>query len=352
MYVIVAYLASSAIFFFVADYPYTFSVSGDGKIKQPSQRISCPHRLYLAPNFLKNQAHMAISRDTWLLIGAFAVIYIVWGSTYLVNYFAIQGIPPFFMSGTRFLSAGGLLLGYAALRGKLQPLTGRQLANAALMGILFLTIGTGGVVWAEQFVDTGIAALVVAFDPLLIMLLAWGIQGRRPGAHGLLGAALGIAGMAILVGQQEITGDPDTIKGLAAIFVSLSAWAIASVYIGIIPLPQGRMQSTALQMLSGGIVLLLYSFVSGEYRDFSLERVTQKAALSWLYLVFMGSILAFSCFNYLLLRVAPEKVATSTYVNPVVALLLGWGFNAEVVSLQSMVAAAVLLTGVFFINRK
>jgi len=284
----------------------------------------------------------------WLLIGAFAVVYVVWGSTYLVNYIAIQGIPPFLMSGSRFLTAGVLL--YVAGR-----LWGHPVGNAVhwrngmFAGVLLLGVGTGGVVWAMQWVDTGIAALIVAFEPLLVVLLLWIMRGQRPGGRSLAGVAIGIAGMAVLVLQDKLIADRDTAIGVLVIFIGILSWGYAAIWVGRAKLPSSSMQTAAMQMLGGGGVLLLFSLLMGEWQRFDLDLVTQKVAFAWLYLVALGSILAFSAFNYLLARVSPEKVVTTNYVNPVVALFLGWSLNNEVITLQSLIASVLLLAGVFFI---
>ena len=289
--------------------------------------------------------------ERWLIIGAFAVIYIIWGSTYLVNYWAIQVIPPFLMSGTRFLTAG-LILFLITYAKDATPITRKQGMNAILMGFLFLTIGAGGVVWAEQYIDTGMVALLIAFDPLLILFLFWIIRGSRPSGLSIIGTALGIIGMGILVDQPQFTATKEAIWGLIAIGISMVAWALASIYISTIDLPKSKGRSTAIQMLAGGSCLLLISTISGELRQFSPQRVDWQVGLSWIYLVLLGSLLAFSAFNYLLTKVSPAKVATSTFVNPVVALLLGWAFNAELLSTQSILAAGILLSGVVFINNQ
>ena len=289
--------------------------------------------------------------ERWLIIGAFAVIYIIWGSTYLANYWAIQAIPPFLMSGTRFLTAG-LILFLITYAKDATPITRKQGMNAILMGFLFLTIGAGGVVWAEQYIDTGMVALLIAFDPLLILFLFWVIRGSRPSGLSIIGTALGIIGMGTLVDQPQFTATKEAIWGLIAIGISMVAWALASIYISTIDLPKSKGRSTAIQMLAGGSCLLLISTISGELRQFSPQRVDWQVGLSWIYLVLLGSLLAFSAFNYLLTKVSPAKVATSTFVNPVVALLLGWAFNAELLSTQSILAAGILLSGVVFINNQ
>ena len=292
---------------------------------------------------------LELMSDRWLVIGAFAAVYFIWGSTYLFNYWAIQGIPPFLMSGTRFLTAGLLLYIWGHFRKEPLP-TSRHWWNSILIGNLFLTIGTGAVVWALQWIDTGIAALIVATDPLLIMFLLWVLFQQRPRWQGLLGALIGIIGTIILVGQPKFTDTPENRWGLLAIAVALTSWAFASIYVSRINLPESRLRRSSLQMLSGGMGLLLFSTLTGEAATFEWAKLTTRSLLSWFYLIFFGSIIAFSSFNYLLARVSPEKVATSTYVNPVVALLLGWGLNGEEISSQSLLAGLVLLTGVFFIN--
>lgn len=286
-----------------------------------------------------------------LIIGAFAVVYIVWGSTYLVNYWAIQGIPPFIMAGTRFVVAGLLLFGTARLLGQS---SGDRLAwrNALFAGVLLLGMGTGGVVWAMQWVDTGIAALIVAFEPLLVVLLLWPMRGQRPGGRSLIGVGVGIVGMAVLVMQDKLIADRNTALGILVILLGILSWGYAAIWVGRAKMPPSSMITSSIQMLGGGVALLLVSVLAGEWWSFQPSTLEVRTLLAWLYLVFMGSILAFSAFNYLLSRVSPEKVVTTNYVNPVVALLLGWSLNNEQISMQSLVASGLLLTGVFFIVSK
>lgn len=288
-------------------------------------------------------------KEFWLIIGAFAAVYVVWGATYLFNYFAIEVIPPFLMGGTRFLTAGALLFGFLHFRKTPLP-TVRQWFWSFVLGVLFLALGSGGLIWAIQFIDTGFAALLVAIDPLVIMGLLWAIQGIRPGKRALFGALLGIIGMYLLLGQPQLDAHPQAWMGLIAIGVSLVAWAFASIYVSRLDQPANRFQRSAMQMLCGGGVLVLFSWWTGEAAGFELADLNLKAGLSWLYLVAFGSILAFSCFNYLLTKVSPEKVATSTYVNPLVALLLGWAFNNEVINPGALIAGGLMLAGVYFIN--
>lgn len=291
------------------------------------------------------------SREQLLIMGAFAIVYIVWGSTYLFNYLAIQTIPPFLMSGSRFFTAGILLFTYAYWQNRQWP-SFTHWRNAFFLGILFLTIGTGGVVWAEQYVATGIASLVVALEPLVVIFMMWSILNKKPALKSLVGVGLGMLGMTILVGQTSFTAHTNTLIGIGVIFISILSWGYASVAIPKYEMPQSRLQSTAIQMIAGGLSLSFFSLITGEYRSFSFEAVTAQSAWSWVYLIIFGSIIAFSCFNYLLLKVSPDKVATTNYVNPVVALWMGWMFNNEVLSKQSLLAAGILLIGVFLIITK
>lgn len=287
----------------------------------------------------------------FLIIASFAAIYLIWGSTYLFNYFAIQDIPPFLMAGSRFLVAGLLLYALSWKPAAPRP-TRRQWGNAARMGFLFLSVGTGGTVWAEQYVDTGIAALLISLQPLLVVSMMWATQGKRPGGKVLFGILLGIIGMAFLVGQQRFVTNQNTLIGMLVIGVSMTSWCFGSVTLSKTDLPQNRLQSSAMQMISGGMILLLISLLNGNMMQFDITAVSLKAGLSWIILVLFGSIVAFSAFTYLLQQVSPDKVATSNYVNPVVAMWLGWAFNSELITGQSILAALLMLAGVFFMNSR
>lgn len=290
-------------------------------------------------------------QNRWLLPAAFAAIYLVWGSTYLVNFLAIATIPPFLMSGSRFLAAGVLML-FLAKALHLPAMQTRQWQNAAVSGVFLLSVGTGGVVWAEQFVPTGIAALLVASQPLVTVLLLWRIRHIRPRWNSWVGIALGFLGMSLLVGQDAFISGPNMGWGILVIFISIVSWALASIWIGKWEMPASSVQAAAVQMVTGGLVLLVFSVPVGEWNGFSFSQVSRQSFFSWLYLIFLGSILAFSAFNYLLVRVRADRVSTTTYVNPVIALFLGWAFNAEKLSGQSLLAALILLSGVVFINTR
>lgn len=291
-----------------------------------------------------------MTREQWLIIGAFAITYFVWGSTYLANYWAIDSMPPFGMCGVRFLMAGGLLYAISWLTGDKTPPTRKQWRNAALLGVMFLSVGVGAVVWAQQWVDTSMAALLVAFQPLLIMLLLWGFFDTRPPAKAFLGAGISIVGMGLLIGQPQLISGQAEILGLLAILFAILTWAFGMILNPRLDMGKNRFRSTAMQMVAGGGVAMAFSLAIGEWEGWSVEQLSSKTILSLSYLIIFGAIIAFSAFNYLMRTVSPEKAATSTYVNPVVATLLGAALNNEAVTLQSVIAGSILLTGVYFIN--
>lgn len=293
---------------------------------------------------------MAFSRKEWIfIIFAFAVIYIVWGTTYLGVKIAIQSIPPILMGGSRYFLGGFILYLINLLFYRKLPTT-QAFRNAVFAGVLFVACGTGGLAWSLQFVDTGIAALIIAGQPLLTLFYVWIILHQPPTLSSYIGIALGIAGMALLVLQDQITTASSSLWGIAVIAFGMLCWGYGSVFIKKADLPKNQSQNAAIQMMAGGLFLIPIGFLLGEHRGFQFGSITTEAVGAMAYLVFFGSILGFSCFNYLLKKVSPEKVATSTYVNPVVALILGWWWLGEIVTMRSILAGVIMLTGVLFIN--
>jgi drug/metabolite transporter (DMT)-like permease len=297
-----------------------------------------------------NKKYMQTETTSRLRIyAAFAAIYFIWGSTYIASYYAIQDIPAFLMSGIRFSVAGGTLFLFSLLQGKPWP-TWIQWKHGIFTGFTFL--GISPVAWAVNYIDTGLAALLVSFVPLAVVLLVWLRHGRRPGVGSSIGVLLGIVGMGVLVGQPHIEHTVQTWIAIAAVLFAVLCWAATSVYISAFTLPESRLQTSGVQMLGAGLSLLLFAFLVGEGASFSPAQVSLRAWLSLGYLIFGGSMLAFSSFNYLLSKVPPEQVSTSNYVNPVVALALGWAIKGEKISTQSLLAALLLLSGVFFISSR
>ncbi len=286
-----------------------------------------------------------------LILAAFFAIYIIWGSTYLLNKIAVAELPPFILAGIRFTTAGLLIFSIAALMGKSLRITQRQLINTLIAGFLFLSIGNGAVVWALKYVDSNFAALIISAQPLLVMLLMWILQGIKLRPMSLFGVVLGILGIYLLVSQQEVVRHEKAWAGILMIFTAMLSWGYGSLFVARVEMPRNYFVNTGYQMTLGGVLLVLMSLAFGE--SWSNPGGWEPETIwSLVLLILFGSIVAFTSFNYLLKHVSPEKVATNTYVNPIVAMLLGWYFLQEPITLQSVIAAGILLTGVYFINTK
>ncbi len=292
---------------------------------------------------------MGKTPNTTLIVLAFFSIYFIWGSTYLLNKIAVSELPPFMLAAIRFISAGILIFVIAKISGINLVITKRQLKNTVCAGFLFLTFGNGVVVWGLKFVDSGFAALEVSAQPLVVLLLMWILKCKKIKPMSIVGIVLGIIGMYLLVSQREIINQENSVTGMVMIFLALLSWAYGSLFVAKADLPSNYFVNTGYQMFSGGIMLALASVIFQESWSLPNEWTT-PTQISMLLLIIFGSIVAFTAFNYLLKTVSPEKVATSTYVNPIIALLLGWYFLNEQITLQSVIAAGILLTGVYFIN--
>jgi drug/metabolite transporter (DMT)-like permease len=291
-------------------------------------------------------------RPTRLRVAAaFAAVYVLWGSTYLAIRFALESLPPFWMASSRFLIAGTLLYVWARRRGEPAP-TRIHWRSALIVGGLLLMGGNGGVVWAEQRVPSGLAALLVATVPLwMVMLDGAGRGWRRPPVQVLLGIGLGLAGVALLVGPGKFAGglgvDP---LGAGALLLGALCWATGSLYSRRAPLPPSPLLGTAMEMLGGGACLAVAGLVSGEWGRLDLAAATPRSLLAVGYLVVFGSLVGFTAYVWLLRVSTPPLVATYAYVNPVVAVLLGWAFAGEPVTARTLVAAAVIVGAVVLIT--
>lgn len=291
------------------------------------------------------------SNSKVLILLAFFSIYIIWGSTYLLNKIAVTELPPFMLASIRFLSAGILIFIIAKIAGFKTKITRKQLLNCTIAGFLFLTFGNGIVVWALKFVDSGFAALEISAQPLVVLILMLILQGKRIQPMSIIGVVLGFIGIYLLVSQKQLIHQEGSVKGMLMIFAGMLSWSYGSIFVSKADLPSNFFVNTGYQMLMGGLMLFIASMSFGE-KWVVVTNWSAAVQLSMIGLIIFGSIIAFTSFNYLLRVVSPEKVATSTYVNPVIALLLGWFFLKEQISLQSIIAAIILLTGVYFINTK
>lgn len=280
---------------------------------------------------------------------ALLIVYVVWGSTYLAIRIAIETLPPFLMAGVRFLVAGGVLYAWAVRRGDRagDPPGRAQWTAAAIVGAGLFLGGNGGVVFAESRIASGVTALLVATLSLWMALLAWLMYRERPPRVALIGLPVGFAGTALLVGPVEASGI-DPLGALACLGASAS-WAAASLYSRRAPLPTRLHLSTAMQMIAGGVWLTLAGILTGELGQVRPETFSRASLGALVYLIVAGSLLAFTAYAWLLRNAPMPLVATYAYVNPVVAVLLGWGVAGEPVTPRMVVAGGVILAAVALI---
>ena len=283
---------------------------------------------------------------------AFLALYLIWGSTYLAIRWAIETIPPFTMAGIRFLIAGSLLLLWARARGVPGP-TRAQLRDAVVAGALLLLGGNGAVVWAEQWVDSGLAALLIATVPFWMVLLdwLWG-GGRRPSGWAWVGIGWGLFGIWLLVGGGGfgVLEGPALVGG-AVILAGSVSWAVGSIHSRRAAVPAAPRMATAIQMLAGGALLTVAGAAAGEWTRWDPAATSARSVLSLAYLIVFGGMVGYSAYIWLLRVSTPGRVATYAYVNPVVALLLGWLLADEPLGPRTLLAAGVILSAVVLLNR-
>lgn len=298
---------------------------------------------------------MTTSRPPRALIWlAFAIIYIVWGTSYLGISVAIQTIPPFIMSASRFLLAGGLLLLFArsAWGGHAAWPTRREWMGAAVAGFLLFVVNNGLIVWAEYGgVPTGIVALLIGTTPMWMALLNWMRSGVRPAPLTWAGLLLGLIGVGLLVNIGDQAADGVPMIGAAAVIVAAFFWALGSLYARGAALPQSPFMSTATQLLWGGVFQAILAVVSGELAAFQIADMSALSFVAMIYLAIVSSIIAFSAFTWLMRVSDPARVATYAFVNPVIAFILGWLLLGEPITLRTVIAAAVIVVAVALILR-
>ncbi len=278
------------------------------------------------------------------IILAFAAVYLIWGSTYLAIRFAIETLPSFTMAGTRFLISGLLLWGYCAYRGIYTKPTLKQWGNASIVGGLLLLGGNGSVVWAEHYVSSGLAALIIAITPWWMVLVEWLFyKGERPHRITASGLILGLIGVGVLIGPA-LQGHLHLIGVVVLVLASLW-WAIGSVYSRHADLPDSTLQSIAMQMIAGGIILLLVSVGFGEWGQWSASQFS-----SFVYLIVFGSFLGFTAYIWLLQEVGSALTSTYAFVNPLVAVILGCVFAGETLTTQTFYAAGLIVVAVILIT--
>jgi drug/metabolite transporter (DMT)-like permease len=282
----------------------------------------------------------------WRMIAAFAAIYIIWGSTYIGILWAIETLPPFSMAGVRFAVAGLVLYIWARLHGAGRP-SFLHWKGAAIVGGFLLLGGNGGLVWAEQWVPTGMASILISTTPIWMVLLDWARPGgKRPSSWVFLGLALGFCGVVFLIGP--VAGKVHY-PGAIVILLSAISWATGSLYSRHTKLPSSPLLTTGMEMLSGGIMLLVAGALAGEWKNFEFANVSLISLISLCYLIIFGSLVAFTAYIWLLGVSSVARVSTYAYVNPVVAIFLGWALAGEVLTIQSLISAAIIVLGVVII---
>jgi len=291
-----------------------------------------------------------VSRATPLLLVAFAAVYIVWGSTYLAIRIGLESFPPLVLAGLRHLTAGLILYPFFRRKSEVPP-TALNWRATVLTGFLLLFVGNGGVSWAEQVVPSGITALLVATVSLWLVIVDWlRPGGMKPVPKIVMGLLLGFAGLAILVGPAQLGGSgPVDLRGAGILVAASFAWACGSLYAKHGKMPSSPMLGVAMQSLSGGAILLIAGVLAGEFRNFHFAAVSLRSWLALAYLIAFGSGIGFSAYIYILKKSTPARVGTYAFVNPVVALFLGWLIVGEAITLRTILAAAVILTAVILV---
>ena len=293
----------------------------------------------------------AIHRPRWKTLLAFAIIYFVWGSTFLAIRVGVREVPPFLLAAMRFLVAGLVLYGWTMARGERSP-SARQWASVSLLAVLIFVLDYGLLFWAEQRVPSGIAAVMLATIPVFmalseIILLAT----QKLTARLALALLIGIGGVAVLMSRSLDLGVApiDRLGAVALIFAAIS-WSVASALSRKLPLPPSKVLSSGAQMLSGGVFLTVASAALGEFRDFHPWTVSRGAWLALLYLIVAGSIIGFTAYVWLLHHESPTKVGTYAYVNPVVAVLVGYFLGGEALGLRTILGTLLVLISVVVIT--
>lgn len=292
-------------------------------------------------------------RMTLPIVMALLVVYIFWGGTYLAMKVAIETLPPFTMAGIRFLLAGVLVYVWQRARGVEKP-KAIHWKNTAIIGVIMLLGGNGSIVWAEQFVSSGIAAIVFATVPFWVALLSWLWQGgKRPNRMVFGGLALGIMGISFLVNNSvgEFSNTTSQWLGYLALVIASLFWAVGALYSRIAKVPSSPFMAAALQMIAGGSSCLLFGLTMGEWTQFDFSFVSIRSVIALGYLILFGSIIGFSAYIWLLKVADPILVTTNTYVNPVVAVMLGWILAGEQMTTNDVLAAAIIILSVIIINK-
>ncbi|WP_310830196.1 EamA family transporter [Paenibacillus pedocola] len=298
--------------------------------------------------------HAGKTSSSLYIVGlALVAVYLFWGGTYLGMKVAIESMPPFLMAGARFFSAGLVLYIISRLTGARRP-EFREWSSAAIVGALLLLGGNGMVAWAEQRVSSSVASLIIAAVPVWMMLLGWfGKNGKRPSTGVIAGIVLGFLGIVVLVlqpGQDSAAGKGFDIIGITALLAASISWAAGSMYSRSAKLPGSPLMSTAAQMLTGGVLLIIFSYFTGDWGELEMAGITARSYLAFGYLVLFGSIVGYTAYIWLLKNAEPSLVSTYAFVNPVVAVLLGWLLAGEQLTAGARTAAVIIIAAVVIVT--
>lgn len=296
----------------------------------------------------KSNPTRSIGLDSVKVALAFTAIYLIWGSTYLAIKYAVETIPPLITAGIRHTVAGSILLAWAYARGF--RARREDWIAGAVVGAFFFLIGHGTLHWAEQHVASGLAALLIATEPMFILVLAWASGQQKISRISALGLALGVVGVAILTGI-ELSARNASLLGMAAVLIGSAAWATGVVISPKVKLPNDALARTAVPLVCGAVMLLMAAAVTGEFHALHWSGISLRSLLGLGYLIVFGSIVAFTSYMWLLQRCPPTLVATHTYANPVVAVVLGWLLAGETLSLRVVLASIAILGAIVLIRR-
>lgn len=297
----------------------------------------------------QNAKHFSI-----MLIAAFAAVYIFWGSTYLAIKYAIETMPPFLMAGSRFIFAGSILYVWARFSKDYEKPSLKHWRTSFVVGTLLLLGGNGGVVLAQHYISSSLAALLVATEPFWIVLLGWlWLKGVRPNWKVALGLLVGFVGVYLLIGGQSgnsAESGSGQILGTFFVIAGAFSWALGSMYGLRATTPKSSVLTAGMQMLCGGAVLALVGFLKGEWMSFHIAEVSANSWFAVAYLIVFGSLIGYTAYSWLLKNAQPAMVATYAYVNPVVAVFLGWLIAGETFTTQMLIGAGVIVGSVALIT--
>ena len=290
-------------------------------------------------------------RPLWKTLSAFAIIYFVWGSTFFAIRVGVREVPPFLLAGIRFLFAGLALLGWSIARGERLP-SGRQWVSVMALALTIFVFDYGLLFWSEQSVPSGIAAVMLATIPAFMALAEiLFLRTQRLTLRLALALIIGIAGVAVLTLRSlHLGGVPVDGVGAAALVFAAVSWSIASIFTRKVPLPESKVMSSGAQMLVGGVMLTLLALGLGEFRNFHPATVSVGVWLALLYLIVAGSIIGFTAYLWLIHHESPTKVGTYAYVNPLVAVVLGYFWGGEALGMRTVLGTACILASVLIIT--